>query len=179
MQTGSGIVLPVATGHQKAIRCIAALTVSGGRNSMELIKGDVTEVTDGIILHIVNCQHKMGSGVAKALRDKWPLVYDYYMKDGKGPSMLGKVGFVPVAPGLTVVNGYGQEFYGYDGKRYADPVAIDRILQTCFEFCVEWDLKIAMPKIASGLGGLDWDKEVVPLIEKYETATQDTGKNHL
>jgi O-acetyl-ADP-ribose deacetylase (regulator of RNase III) len=150
--------------------------IRGRSNPMQLVKGDITDETSGLILHIVNCQKKMGSGVAKAIKDKWPIVYDWYMKDGKGRSMLGKVAFVPVAPGLTVVNGYGQEFYGYDGKRYADPDAINRILQTCFEFCIEWDLKIAMPKIASGLGGLDWDKEVAPMIENWEKLTKIEAK---
>ena len=33
-----------------------------------------------IIVHGVNCQGKMNSGVAKAIREAFPVVYEEYMK---------------------------------------------------------------------------------------------------
>jgi hypothetical protein len=50
---------------------------------------DATSVNQGVIAHGVNCQHKMASGIAKTVREKWPQVYDCYMRNPGGPDMLG------------------------------------------------------------------------------------------
>lgn len=41
---------------------------------MNIIKKDITTIDEGVILHQVNCQNAMGSGVAKALFSKWPQI---------------------------------------------------------------------------------------------------------
>lgn len=45
---------------------------------MKYIKKDITTVNWGIIAHGVNCRGRMSSGVAAAIRSKWPIVYDKY-----------------------------------------------------------------------------------------------------
>ena len=136
---------------------------------MLLIEGDITDETSGLILHGVNTQAAMGSGVALAIKNKWPIIYSEYMKQGKGRHLLGSCHIINVEPGLYVANGYTQEFYGYDGKRYADPDAVRSVLYNAFKWCSENKIELKMPKIASARGGLDWPTEVVPLIEQYET----------
>ena len=42
------------------------------------VKGDITESNCDIICHQVNCRGAMNSGVAKAIREKWPEVYEQY-----------------------------------------------------------------------------------------------------
>lgn len=42
------------------------------------IKGDIFESGAQVILHQVNCQGVMGSGVAKQVREKYPIVFEYY-----------------------------------------------------------------------------------------------------
>lgn len=46
---------------------------------MEIIEGDLTECK-GVIIHQVNDIGKMGSGVAKTIREKFPQHYADYMK---------------------------------------------------------------------------------------------------
>ena len=41
---------------------------------------DITTITKGVIMHQVNCQDVMGSGVAKALYTKYPQVKDEFHK---------------------------------------------------------------------------------------------------
>ena len=36
------------------------------------ITGDIIAITDGYIMHQVNCQNVMGAGVAKSLATKYP-----------------------------------------------------------------------------------------------------------
>ena len=42
--------------------------------------GDVLTSTAPIIMHQVNCKGSMNSGVAKAIKEKWPVVYDEYLR---------------------------------------------------------------------------------------------------
>ena len=45
-----------------------------------IIYDDITKSNADYICHQVNCQGVMGSGVAKAIRDKWPQVYEEYKR---------------------------------------------------------------------------------------------------
>ena len=91
-----------------------------------------------IIVHGVNCQGKMNSGVAKAIREAFPVVYEEYMKlynnkqhggtvDGqtwsrfldsnRNDPLLGMAQVVRVGKTLYVGNLFTQQFYGRDGKK--------------------------------------------------------------
>jgi len=141
-------------------------------------KRDITTVqAPGIISHGVNCQNVMGSGVAKALFTKWPKVKSEYHKHQpehgyhQGSTLLGSVQFVVIEPGLIVANCFTQEYYGRDfGKRYADPRAVYECLEEVASYArTEWGLnEVHMPRIGCGLGGLDWEEDVVPSLESIE-----------
>ena len=48
--------------------------------SIKHVKGDIlttpTRNEDTVICHQVNCCGVMGAGLAKQIRDKWPVVFD-------------------------------------------------------------------------------------------------------
>jgi len=137
--------------------------------SIHYIKQNVTEVSLGIVAHGVNCQHKMGSGVAKAIRKTWPQVYEAYMHHPKGSAMLGCCSLVRIDEGrddLFVANLYTQQFYGYGGGKYASAQAIETSLSQCANYGDMYDLPIYMPRIGCGLGGLDWENDVEPVVQK-------------
>ena len=52
--------------------------------SVKLIEGNIlTSPTcneNTIICHQVNCRAAMGAGLARQIRDKWPVVFDEYVK---------------------------------------------------------------------------------------------------
>jgi hypothetical protein len=75
---------------------------------MNIITKDITTVEFGVIVHQVNCQGVMGSGVAKALRDKWPKIYDSYRDAEK---LLGNIDVCEIKENLYVVNLFGQDEY--------------------------------------------------------------------
>ena len=137
---------------------------------IEYITKDITTVEKGLVCHGVNCQHKMASGVAKAIRAKWPTVYEHYMSEPKGASMLGRGDIVTIKEdSLYVVNCYTQNFYGYGGGRYANIDAIRRSLTETMMAGDYHQLPIYLPKIGCGLGGLNWGKEVEPVIISLNT----------
>lgn len=129
---------------------------------INIIKKDITTINSpAIIMHGVNCQGKMGSGVAKALFTKWSDVREKYLTIPVDKMELGLTQIVNVEKDLYVANCFTQEFYGYDGKKYADETAILKCLfdVTALANCLKiYD--IYSPKIGCGLGGLNWEEDV-------------------
>ncbi len=99
---------------------------------MKIVKRDITTVyAPAFIAHGVNAHGVMGSGVAKALFEKWPEVKESYLKSfkrGEKPKLGELAGSCEPNFQLFIANLVTQEKYGYDGKRYADPEAIERAM---------------------------------------------------
>ena len=47
-----------------------------------VVKGNLLDATEIVIAHQVNCQKKMNSGVAKAIREKYPIVFSVACQTG-------------------------------------------------------------------------------------------------
>lgn len=126
---------------------------------MNYITKDITTVkSPAVIMHGVNCQMRMGSGVAKALYEKWPSVRDEYLTLQPSEVSLGMVQPVKIDKFLWVLNCFTQEHYGYDGRVYASKHAIITCLDKAVSFCEAVGIKnLYSPKIGCGLGGLKWE----------------------
>lgn len=133
--------------------------------SFTIVKKDITTVEHGAILHGVNCQNVMGSGIALAIKTKWPEVYKVFKSSRPEDRVLGHIQPVCVERTLWVFNCFTQEFYGRDGKRYASVDGIEEAVEMAFIFAQVNKLPVFMPMIGCGLGGLDWKTEVEPVIE--------------
>ncbi len=129
-----------------------------------ILNMDITTVeAPAIIMHGVNCQNKMGNGVAKALFTKWPKVKSRYHAFPN--KRLGMTQPIQVEPKLWVINCFTQEMYGYDGKVYASPSAIEACILAVQTFAKMKGIeKIYSPKIGCGLGGLSWNATVSRLF---------------
>lgn len=136
-----------------------------GNGCMKVVESkSIIEVKGGIILQQVNCQGVMGSGVAAAIRSKWPNVFDDYKAHCSAyrrPSdMLGSINVSEVEEGLFVVNLFGQLNYGRDvTTRYTSYDALDEALSRTRRWMIEHDLdssSVHHPAIGSGLGGGHW-----------------------
>lgn len=130
---------------------------------IEYKKGDLLAVTSGVLVHGCNAQGVMGSGCAKAVRAKYPKVYDSYRSVYEmGELSLGYVDWAAAAPGLFVANCVVQINYGRDGKRYVNYAALGRCLMEVVQeaqmlrYSGVKDNTLHFPKIGAGLGGGDW-----------------------
>lgn len=133
---------------------------------IEFIKGDITSVTEGLIVHGTNCSGGFGSGVAGAIRVKWPLVYEIFKGYQPGKHLLGEFVPVKINDDLYVANCYTQLYFGSDGRRYASPEAIKKALTSAYKYAKEHEIKsVSLPKIGAGLGGLSWEDEVFPIVK--------------
>ena len=125
---------------------------------MNIIKKDLLSVEKGIICHQVNAQRTMGSGIAKAIRDKWPHVYEEYRefkKDSPDFCRLGGIQFVKINEQLEVCNIFGQLYYGTDGKRYTDYGALKEAFVSLRGMTAN---QVYFPmKFGSDRGGADWN----------------------
>lgn len=130
---------------------------------VKIIDGDLFDTNASYICHQVNCKGRMGSGVAKQVRAKYPEAYAAYIKmcneggNKKDPFWtFGQTQFVECNDGKTIVNMFAQSNYGYDGKLYTDYAAFQSCLSGIRDKVPQGET-IAMPyKIGCGLGGGDW-----------------------
>ena len=128
------------------------------------------------IVHQVNCQGKMGSGVAKRIKDEYPIVYKNYMAkclSAENPeNVYTTIQLVPLYDNYTeggwnpqCCNFFSQFDYGYAGKRYTSYdafwICLNRLKQ-----CVPKGSSIAFPaNIGCGLGGANWNIILQMIIE--------------
>lgn len=142
------------------------------------IKGNLLDTHCKLIAHGVNCQGVMGSGVAKALYEKWPEVktqYLAYYNDTdwvvEPDEYLGLVHFAYLSSNLIVANCFTQQNYGTDGQVYLNYTALDQCLETLKErsFVTEMH-EIAMPKIGCGLAGGDWNKVRTMIEDRFRNS---------
>lgn len=96
---------------------------------MRVVNGNaVTAVINkevDLLLHVANCQGRMGSGIALTIKEEIPSAYKAYKTFETDKELtLGTV-----SSDGTVINLHAQEFYGYDGKRYLDYEALARSLE--------------------------------------------------
>lgn len=139
-----------------------------------VVKGNLLNASEDIIAHQVNCQKKMNSGVAKAIREEWSIVFDRYCQTNP---RLGLVDFICITDQNEgkhyIANMYSQDMYGYDGKQYTDYDAFRTCCKSIVKECrltkrMGQKLSVAMPyKIASDRGGADWDKIMDILLEEF------------
>ena len=141
-------------------------------------KGNILDSGADIICHQVNCQGAMNSGVAKAIRQKWPEVYTKYAEAAKDidigfgdknlswEHMLGlnQVVLIDDEKTSAVVNMFAQNGYGYDGRRYT---SYDAFWSCLGEMkTIPKGSRIAFPaRIGCVRGGANW-KVIFTMIEE-------------
>jgi O-acetyl-ADP-ribose deacetylase (regulator of RNase III) len=132
--------------------------------------GDFLAGPEYFIAHGCNAQGKMRSGVAKAVRAKYPEAYEAYTRWFVSSGLkVGQV-IVGVAPNRIIFNMITQKFYGRDKDVvYVDYEGIRNGINTINEYFRNFAAtSVAFPRIGAGLANGDWDT-IAGIIE--ETAT--------
>jgi Predicted phosphatase homologous to the C-terminal domain of histone macroH2A1 len=137
-------------------------------------QGNLLDAEEYFILHQVNCQGVMGSGIAKAVKEKWPEVFSAYrmqVEMSKGdhifspPNDLALLGTIlPVeVPSHIILNGFGQAFYNKKGeelKRHSNYESIYQYLEATRNGILISDKPntLAIPhRLGCGRGGANWE----------------------
>lgn len=141
--------------------------------------GDLLKnVEKGFIIHGCNAQGRMGSGIALAIRKRWPEVYTEYERqyrkghdhhlNGKHLNELemGSNIVVKVSPELVVINAITQRHYrGHpeaisDSQQFVDYTAIAKCFYDVIRIKKEYSYItpiLHFPKIGAGLGNGNWE----------------------
>ena len=128
---------------------------------VKYIKGDILDVTKGIIVQQVNCIGVMGAGLAKQIKDKWPDIYNSYKtrihNTENTKELLGKTFFDYVENNLFVASIFGQYYYGHQAK-FTNYTALFKGLNSVAEISATYKTAIYIPKgLGCGLAGGNWD----------------------
>ncbi len=140
---------------------------------IKFYNGDLLDSDADIIGHQCNARGVMGSGVALAIKNRYPEVFQSYRKFFEdGNLKLGKVDFAKTNNGKIVANMCGQDKYGRDGKQYTDYEALEKCFDKTARYMKENNLKtIAFPyNLGCGSGGGKWSV-VFELIKEYFSDT--------
>jgi O-acetyl-ADP-ribose deacetylase (regulator of RNase III) len=129
------------------------------------VVGDITTTDCKVIAHGVNCQNVMGSGVARALFEKWPQVkglyhswFEEFNAGPKGERALGQVDDLQLKDGKVIVNCFTQQFFGAGDRRYLSYDALVSCMSKLYMICEYYKVnEVAIPKIGCGLAGGSWD----------------------
>jgi O-acetyl-ADP-ribose deacetylase (regulator of RNase III) len=136
---------------------------------MNIVRTNILDVTDGVIIHGCNCRGAYASGLAGQIAKRYPQareVYMEYLRARAQPwdteSLLGDIVPARVSETLVIVNAFTQPDYGRQpGVQYVSPVAVQAAFSN---LCDRQDRAHVLPvfkhlhypKIGGGLGGGDW-----------------------
>lgn len=136
--------------------------------ALKVIEGNLLDIESGIICHQVNCMGVMGSGIAKQIRDKWPIVFKEYEERHSYTSNLsllfGSYDLIKVTDTLKVANIYGQFDYGTDSRKtnYAAVATGFNLLNTRLQYTatlygIDYAPIYVPYLMGCGLAGGDWE----------------------
>ena len=126
--------------------------------------GDIFKSEAECIVNPVNCIGVMGKGLALKFKRKYNKMFiDYVMRCREGQVKTGQP-YLYKAEGRLILN--------FPTKQHwRDPSKLEYIEAGLKYFARNyrtWGItSIAFPKIGCGCGGLDWEKDVKPLMYKY------------
>lgn len=124
---------------------------------IEYRTGDLFQAAEGdadALAHGCNCAGAMGRGIAVEFKRRWPEMYEEYRRQCKdGRFNLGGVLPWGTPEGLVVYNLGTQAHWRTRAQLTAVGSAVSAMLDHATANGIR---RIAMPRIAAGLGGLDW-----------------------
>lgn len=145
-------------------------------DAVQMLKDNMSE-SQIVLFHQVNCKGRMGSGIAKQIREEFNNHYlDYVTKcddffGDDSEKLLGDYVASSVNPGSLVVGVFSQNNYGNNGSLYTNYEAIEKAFDKFFKDCPSSFLNTTsfiVPKYyGCGLGGGDWDV-VSEIFKKLE-----------
>lgn len=129
---------------------------------------DIFNCNTEIVVNPVNTEGISGKGLALMFKNRFPNNFEKYSQKCKDNEFhIGDILLVKIQNFFNprgIVN-----FPTKDKWRYPSRVDyIEKGLKSLSKLMINNNIKsVAIPKLGCGLGELDWDKEVKPLVEKY------------
>lgn len=131
---------------------------------IQYIKGNLFTSNAKVIVNTVNTVGVMGKGIAADFKKYYPEMFNEYKKKcNSGELDIGKL-FLYKTPNKWILNFPTKKHWR--GKSTLE--FIEQGLKKLVNDAIKLQITdIAMPKLGCGNGGLEWETEVKPLVEKY------------
>lgn len=136
----------------------------GGYQMLMYIQQDIFKSPAQVIVNTVNTVGVMGKGIAKRYKEIYPDMYKQYQKFCEQHLLdIGK---------LWIYKSDTKWILNFPTKKHwRQPSKIEYVEQGLKKFVETYEEKgitsVSFPQLGCGNGGLDWEKEVRPLMEKY------------
>lgn len=134
------------------------------------VNGDILLSRAQTIAHGVSPNDHFAHGLALALRERWPAMYKDFRHFEKTTSPHpGTLWAWMGADGKRIVNLFTQEPGAGHGDRSgrASLTHVGHALRELHKFALAEEVKsLALPRLATGVGGLDWH-DVQPLVVQH------------
>ena len=154
-------------------------------NNIFVADGDLLDLFEkdeiNIFAHGCNCLNKMGNGIAKTIKSKYPQMYaaDTKMHNKCGTKKLGDLSyfvFNKTKPKIGF-NLYSQFNYWYDKEKKKEPFdadalvsAMEKMHKLITEFNTEGKvIKLGFPRIGSGLAGGNQDEIQEMIYDEFKS----------
>lgn len=145
---------------------------------IKIVNGDLLQSNLPLIAHQTNCLGVMGAGIAKAIKNKWSIVYTQYVDKCRhynySKDLLGKCQVCVTEDESIkfVANLFGEysftESVAPFENRHTDYDALKKSLLHLKAICENTEItEIGIPyKLGCGLAGGDWDGVVYPMLQE-------------
>lgn len=134
------------------------------------VTGDILLTKAQAMAHGVAPNDNFNQGLAYSLRENWPSLYkDFRHFSKKNHPKEGTLWSWPTTEGTYIFNLFTQEHARTENSNPGKATLsyVNNALKELKNSITQEGIKsIALPKIATGVGGLNWD-DVKPLIEKH------------
>jgi O-acetyl-ADP-ribose deacetylase (regulator of RNase III) len=134
---------------------------------VKFVSGDILQTSSRYIAQgvAIGSQEGLGTGLALKISSKWPEVQKHFKQFTRSQKFLGGDIFV-VAPGKSRP---GMIYVATQPDMYQASLSfLNRGLRKLARYCVRHQVEsVALSRIGAGLGKLDWEDEVKPLMIKH------------
>jgi O-acetyl-ADP-ribose deacetylase (regulator of RNase III) len=134
---------------------------------IELKTGSIFDSDTQCLINPVNCVGVMGKGLALEFKKEFPSMFPFYRKHClQGDLRYGTVGFYVEKSRLDkIVCLFPTKMHWRDRSTVG---IIDASLRAFVKYAPTMKIKsAAFPKVGCGLGGLHFDYQVMPLLERH------------
>ena len=134
---------------------------------IKFVSGDILQTKSAYIAQGVatDSQEGMGTGLALKISSKWPEAQKHFKQFTRSQRFQGgdifAVAPTKSRPGIIYIATQPDMYH-------ASVSFLNRGLRKLARYCVKQRIEsISLPKIGGGLGKLDWEEEVKPLLLKH------------
>lgn len=134
------------------------------------VTGDILLSKAQVVAHGIAPNDDFAQGLALSLREQWPSLYkDFRHYCQTQHPKEGTIWSWMASDGKIIVNLFTQEGAYNHGQKAgkANTPNVNHALRELHKFLVSENARsVALPRLATGVGGLSWD-EVYPLIQQH------------